>query len=129
MMNFEQHYFEVLSAIETAIVMAYELHPDLRDHLVDQALDNLKRVYGAIMKGRNQPALTLRPLEQACFDAVKTVLDAFLLSAGTEQPITHDEAIQCIKRIQKSINQYQKLQGTPSGTGYLDFLKSFRGSR
>jgi len=127
-MNFEQHYFEVLSGIETAIVMAYELHPDLRDHLADQALDNLKRVYGAIVKGRNRPALAMRPVEQACFDAVKTVLDAFVLSSGGEQPITHDEAILCLKRIQKSINQYQKLQGTPSGTGYLDFLTSFRGS-
>ena len=124
---FEQQYFEVLSAIETALVMAYELHPDLRDHLADKALDDLRRVYGAVMKGRNQPSLALRPLEQACFDAVKTVLDAFLLSTGGEQPITHDEAILCIKRIQKSINQYQKLHGTLTGTGYLDFLKSFRG--
>jgi hypothetical protein len=128
MPSFEEEYFDVLKAIETAIVTTYAAHPDAKDRFVDAALSGLIRTYNAALKGKNPPRLKFNATEQAFFAAVQTTMQAFTATGGltqTERTLSIDEAAQCVKRIQRSVGQMMTAGG-PSGTKYLEFVRDYQ---
>lgn len=125
-MSFEEEYFDVLQTIEGAIVRAYAALPESKDRHVDKGLSGLVRYYNAALKEKKPPSLNLKPQEKPYFDTVKAGLEAHMSGDGLTEAyrmITLEEAVLCLKRIQKSVGQMMKLHGM-SGTAYLEFVKS-----
>lgn len=126
--SFDQEYFEVLKAIEGAIVRAYALYPNLRDADAEDALNGLIRTYKSALKDKKPPTLKLSEGGQAVFDAVKLALEGFMALAllpADERTISLDEALKCVQRIHRSVKQYRKLHGG-SGNAYLEFVKGYQ---
>lgn len=125
--NFEDQYFSQLRAIETAIYAVYSEQSDLVDFQVDKVLNDLERTYKAEKIWRKPPRLKHKPLEAQLYQRVSQALDVFLgrdpeLQIGDEL-IDLDEAIACVKRIQRSVGQ---MTGNARGRqGYLDFISDF----
>ncbi len=129
-------YFDVLQNIEFAIHQTFVQHPELLDYQVNKVLEGLERTIKASQSGRTPPTLRFTPLEQPLYDAVKSICDwrsgqvserpavlsSPLMAQDTINPITADEIIICLKRVQKSI----KLWTTESGMrGYLNYIDQF----
>lgn len=126
--SFDQEYFDVLRAIEGAIVQAYALHPNLRDADAEDALNGLMRMYKSVLKEKKPPILKLSEGGQAVFDAVKVALEGFMSSVlvpAGEGTISLDEALKCVQRIHRSVKQYRKLHGS-GGNAYLEFVKGYQ---
>jgi hypothetical protein len=123
--NFEETYFDVLRAIETAIYQTYQQEPDLVDFQVEKVLNGLTRHYQAQQRNKRAPKLRFNRLENTLLQNVRRVCELHLgrdpdVKIGAEA-ITTDEMIACLKRIQRSVNQM-------SGRGrqaYLEFLHTF----
>ncbi len=126
-MSFEEEYFDVLKSIEGAIVRAYNATPEAHDRQVDKALDGLIRYYNAALKERKPPTLRLKVQEKPFYDTVKAALEAHMSGEGLlekHRMVTLEEAVKCLKRIQRSIQQMIKTRGG-SGTHYLEFVKNY----
>lgn len=127
-MSFEEDYFDVLKSIEAAIVSTYATQPESKDRHAEKAVSGLVRYYNAALKEKKPPNLKLKPPEQAFYDAVKGAVEAHMGGkqlAGDEQPITVEEAVACLKRIDRSIEQMMKMHGM-SGQKYLEFVKGYQ---
>lgn len=132
--KFEDQDLGVLQNIEFAIVSVFRDHPELTDYQVDNALAALIRVYQARSRAHSAPHISLRPLEQDVFEAVKFMCDwrlGELQSQGEEapepgalgwRPNTPDEIVACLKRIRKSISLWTKQGGRQ---GYLSYVNFF----
>jgi hypothetical protein len=128
MASFEEEYFDVLKAIETAIVTTYAAQPEAKDRHVEAALSGLIRTYNAALKNKKPPRLKFNATEQALFDSVQTVMQAFMSAGDLTQPertLSVDEAAGCVKRIQRSVGQMMAAGG-PSGTKYLEFVRDYQ---
>ena len=136
-MKFEEQYQDVLQNLEYAIIMVYREQPELIDFDVLEALEALRRHY--IREVRKQPAkeaiLPQRPKQ--VFHAMKQIsewrlgrsdLEKVSETSGTEvwsareHPITLDELVQCIKRLEKSAKFWNKNGGRQ---GYLTYIDQF----
>jgi hypothetical protein len=131
--TFEDKYFDVLQNIEFGIVRIYREQPDLTDWDALDAIQALIRSYTAEMRGRSRPKIGLSDPSQAVFNSVEAMCEWRL---GREQPLaeggqppdvkmepkTTDEIIACLKRVQKSINRWNKVGGRQ---GYLIFVSDF----
>lgn len=128
MATFEEEYFDVLKALETAIVTTYAAHPKAQDRFVEAALSAHIRTYNAALKGKKPPRLKLNPTEQAFFDNVGAALHAFTAGAGLVGPsraLTAEEAANCVRRIQRSVGQMMAAGG-PNSTKYLAFVRDYQ---
>jgi len=121
--SFEQEYFDALRAIEAAIVTAFADHPDAKDRHADAALNGLTRFYSAALKDKRPPNLKLKETERAFYDAIKAALETQMWDTA-EQTISLEEAVDCLKRIQRSTRQMMKVGGQ-SGTKYLEFVRDY----
>ena len=132
-MEFEEQYVDVLQNIEFAIIGVYRNKPEITDYDAQDAIDALVRFYSAEEQKRNLPSKNLYDLAQPIFDSVKSICEFRLgretLSTSDNQllntiitPITLNEIIACLKRIQKSIRRWNKRGGK---RGYLDFVKGY----
>lgn len=124
---FEDQYFNQLRTIELAIYHTYREHADLADYQVDKVLNDLERTYKAEQIGRKPPRLKHKPLEENLYQRVAAAMALYLgrdpeIQAGDDF-INLDEAIACLKRIQRSV---QLMTGHYRGRqGYLDFIADF----
>ncbi len=122
-LDFEEQYFNVLRAIEVAVLTS--ANDATTDRHVRKALEALARYYGAAIKGRTPQTLRLNGPEKDLFDALKAAVEPYLRGEGlvyNEQAaatITIDEAVLCLRRILRSVGHMG------GGTGYLDFLREF----
>lgn len=131
MASFEETYFDVLKAIETAIVSAYALHPNAKDRHANEALGGLIRTYNAALKEKKPPTLSLDPAERAFYDAVRLSLEAHMQAGATLQDghsLSLEEAVLCLKRIVRSIEQMMSVGGI-GGSKYLDFVRDYQTGR
>lgn len=132
---FEKEYEDVLQNIEHTIVSAYREEPEISDWTVETALDGLTKTYLAEMRGRTPPRLRLDDREQALYDRLQTMCEWRLgrspMTLEDEQgnpvetdipPITLDEIIACLKRIQLSVKRWHKQGGR---RGYLEFVSQY----
>ena len=74
-MRVEDHYFDVLQNIETAIVAVYEDQPSLLDVEVLDAVDALIRTYAWEKDGRGAPTLRLSDRAQRVFDSSRRICE------------------------------------------------------
>ena len=131
--NIEEAYEDVLQNFETAIIIIYRQTPQLTDYSVMEALDVVVRSYEAQARGRETSPRPLPPLDQEVADALRLVCEWRLgrkelkSESGkkikiTDDALTLEEIIACLKRIQKSVKRWNKSHGR---RGYLEFVKDY----
>jgi len=127
--QFEDKYLDVLQNIEAGIVHVYRAHPEMTDWDALRAVEALIRAYQ--QKREFQPGL--KPLQQEVYGLVKIMCDwrlgetQFLDDKGKSvdlpmKPLERSEIIACLKRIRRSIENWNKRGGR---NGYLEFVKQF----
>lgn len=129
MPSFEDEYLDVLQNIEMAIVSVYREHHDLLDYDVDKVLNILWTEYRDEKRGRTTAAPKLGQRAQLVYDRVKEMcewrLGRTIVTAGKPsirvrpEPISVDEIMDCLKRIRKSVDLWNKQGGRQ---GYLYFI-------
>jgi len=135
MSTFEDDYMDVLQNIEMAIVSLYREHRDLVDYDVDKVLNVLWTEYRNEKAERKTPAPMLGENAQLVYDRVKEMcewrLGRKIITAGEEfvrvkpEPISLEEIMDCLKRIRKSVDLWNKQGGRQ---GYLYFIDNNIGS-
>jgi hypothetical protein len=128
MPSFEDQYLDVLQNIEMTIVTVYRENHHLLDYDVDKALNLLWTEYKNQKQDRTTPALKLGESAQLVYDRVKEVCEWRLGRRNEKirgwfkaqpQPLSIDEIMDCLKRIRKSIDLWNKQGGRQ---GYLYFI-------
>lgn len=128
--TFEEKYNDTLRSIELAIVRVYREESALIDYQTLSAVNSLVRVYTAVSRRRNPPALKLDHVTQKVYDSIKLACDGWLGQAPVfdesgqmaelkEDALEVSEVIQCLKRIKRSIEMWQKQGGR---RGYFEFI-------
>lgn len=131
--SFEDQYNDTLRSMEIALVKAYRQHETMTDWEALNALNGLLRMYTAEQRRRTLPNITLKPLAQQSFDALKVTCDGWLGRAPLidefgqvvqlgDNALTLTEVINCLKRIRKSVEMWQKEGGQ---RGYFNFVDQF----
>jgi hypothetical protein len=131
-MAIEEEYEDVLQNLEFGIVQVYRHNRSLLDSDVSDALEALIRLYRS-----GQGTRSLRPSRfdqrtQQVFDSVKAWCDFRLGRTDLPNPdgrrvlgatpLSIDELIACLKRIEKSVRRWTKQNGRQ---GYLNFVEQF----
>lgn len=129
MSSFEDQYLDVLQNIEMAIVMVYREHRDLLDYDVDAVLNLLWKEYRNEQINKATPKPILNANAQLVYERVRQMcewrLGRTVITAGDEfvkmkpEPISIDEITDCLKRIRKSVELWNKRSGRQ---GYLYFI-------
>jgi hypothetical protein len=114
-------------------MQVYRDHPEMTDYDVMEAMEKLRRHY--IREARKQEPVTFNFSERAqlVFDSVKLACEwrlgraEFTTEDGTpleigEMALTVNEIIDCIKRIERSVQRWNKSGGRQ---GYLKFVAQF----
>ncbi len=131
--KFEEKYEDVLQNIEFALAQVYRAHPEMTDFEAHDAMNALIRTYQAEARRHTPLVVKLKPLAQEAYDGVRAMCEWRL---GREElldenekpadlPMTPkmvDEIVLCLKRIQRSIENWNKRGGR---RGYFDFVKGF----
>jgi hypothetical protein len=125
----EDEYPDVLQNIEMAIVSVYRERNDLLDYDVDKVLNLLWTEYRNEKQGRTRPTPKLGENARLVYDRVKEMCEWRLgrksIKAGkgsarlTVERITVDGIMDCLKRIRKSVDLWNKQGGRQ---GYLYFI-------
>ena len=128
MPSFEDKYLDVLQNIEMAIVSVYREHHDLLHYDVDKVLNLLWTEYRNEQQGRTTSTAKLGERPQMVYDRVKESCE-WRLGLRKEKPrgwfvaqpqtISIDEIMDCLKRIRKSVDLWNKQGGRQ---GYLYFI-------
>ena len=129
--EFEDQYLDVLQNIEWALLSLVKDHPELSDHdmlrIIEQALTYYKASHNIRSQQRGNPVIaqsTLTDIRQDIFDRIRSMCEWRLgrLPPPDKQiacnPITIEELILCLKRIEKSIKFWTKQGGRK---GYINF--------
>lgn len=126
-----EKYMDVLQNIEFGIVSAYREIPQATDNNVMCSLEALIDVYAAEKINRQPRKFNLSDSEQRIMESVHEMCECRLgrtkLQSDEEEesplePLTLDEMIQCLKRIQHSVKKWNKMGGRK---GYLDFIVQY----
>lgn len=135
MPSFEDEYLDVLQNIEMAIVSVYREHRDLLDYDVDKVLDLLWKEYMNEQINRSSPAPHLNENAQMVYERVREMCEWRLgrkeIGAGDDfiqekpEPISVSEVADCLKRIRKSVDLWNKQGGRQ---GYLYFIDNNLGA-
>ena len=131
--SFEEQYQDVLQNIEFALVSTYEEYPDMIDADAGNAISGLIRLYQAEQRGRNAPEIRLNPTAKQVSERVHGVCEWRLgrrvmgkdkekVKSGDAKSV--DEIVLCLKRIQKSIETWNRDGGR---RGYYNFVSQFVG--
>jgi hypothetical protein len=130
-MDFFEKYMDVLQNIEFGIVSAYREIPEATDNNVLCSLEALIDVYAAEKIKRQPRKFNLSDSERRIMESVHEMcewrLGRIKLEGDEEEevtlePLTLDEMIQCLKRIQHSVKKWNKMGGRK---GYLDFIVQY----
>lgn len=132
MPGFEEEYIDVLQNIEHGIVSAYRENPQIADHHVLAALEAVIDGYRAENIGRPPRQFNLSEPECQVRDRVRLMCEwrlgraeVRIESEDPENPVritepkTVDETVLCLKRILKSVGQWNRRRGR---RGYLEFI-------
>lgn len=130
-MRVEDQYMDVLQNIEFGVMNTFRQHSDLTDFDVETVYNALIQYYKS--KQSIDPCPQQRTeLRQTLCHSVKTMCDLRLgeTSLETQQggavpqitPISSDEMVLCLKRLQKSVQKWSKQGGRQ---GYLNFVGDF----
>lgn len=131
-MRVEDQYMDVLQNIEFGVISTFRQHPDLTDFDVETVYNALIQYYKS--KQSIDPCTQQRTeLRQTLCHSVKTMCDLRLAETTSLEaenngavpqiePISSDEMVLCLKRLQKSVQKWSKQGGRQ---GYLNFVGDF----
>lgn len=133
MSSFEDEYLGVLMSIEHMIVPIYHEYDEMTDWETLNAINGLIRTYTAEMRHRKTPQLQFDTLEEEVYVRVNAVCEFHLgRESFTDKdgnpvniqvdPVSVSEMVQCLKRIRKSIQLWQKEGGK---RGYFNYVSQF----
>ena len=132
--KFEDEYLDVLQNIEFALANVYRVHAEMTDYDALKALDALIHAYKDEAASRPAPELRLQGLALEAFVEVQTMCEWRLGRSNPLQdrksrphqlelePKTVDEIIACLKRVRRSVENWNKRGGR---RGYFDFIDQF----
>ena len=123
--EFEDQYLDVLQNIEWALLSSVKDHPELSDHDMLRIIEQVLTYYKSQQRGNLIIAQSKLPnICQDIFERVLSICDWRLgkfPSPNKEiasNPITIEELLLCLKRIEKSIKFWTKQGGRK---GYINF--------
>ncbi|MDD5415322.1 MAG: hypothetical protein PHH96_10950 [Smithellaceae bacterium] len=126
-MDLFEKYQDVLQDIEFAIVSIYRENLEMTDYAVMRSLEAIINHYSAEKTGKRPRNYSLDEIEKEIFRQVQSVCEwrlgrpsSFGMPGIT--PISLDEIIQCLKRILKSVEKWNKHEGIQ---GYLRFVSQY----
>jgi hypothetical protein len=133
MNTFEEQYMDVLHNIEFALINMYRENAAMTDYEALEAINGLIRTYTAESRRRSAPELKLNELAQAAYDGMQAMCELHMGRAtltseeGETQSlpvaiITMGEVLQCLKRIRRSIERWNKERGR---RGYFDVVGKY----
>ncbi len=133
MSTFEERYNDPLRSMELALVQAYRTDERMTDWETVNALNALIREYTAVQRRRQPPLIPLSPLAQQPHAELKSVCEGWLGHAPVvdeagqtavlgDKALSLQEVIDCLKRIRKSVEYWQKEGGR---RGYFEFIDGF----
>jgi hypothetical protein len=123
--EFEDQYIDVLQNIEWALLSLVKDHPELSDHDMLRIIEQALTYYKSQQRGNLVIAQSkLTDIRQDIFERILSMCEWRLgrLPPPDKQiacnPITIEELILCLKRIEKSIKFWTKQGGRK---GYINF--------
>lgn len=126
-MDLFEKYQDVLQNIEFAIVSIYRENLEMTDYAVIRSLEAIINHYSAEKTGKRPRNYSLDEIEKEIFRQVQSVCEwrlgrpsSFGMPGIT--PMSLDEIIQCLKRILKSVEKWNKHEGIQ---GYLRFVSQY----
>lgn len=133
MANVEEGYLDVLQNIEFAIISVYRSELTLSDYDVNKILNVLISGYQAELSRRDFSKPNLSTLQERLYESVKDMCEWRLgrkaifkkekhLKVKKLGPLSVEEIIACLKRIQKSVETWTKQGGRK---GYLQYIDQF----
>lgn len=122
--TFEEEYEDHLKDLETGIVEVYRENPTMSDFDVLRALEAAINRYVTEQRQRTPRAFPLRGVDKIVYEELVATSELLL---GRDPPeelsgieaISLDEIIQCLKRVEKSVQRWNKQGGNQ---GYLRFV-------
>lgn len=123
--TFEEEYEDALNVLETGIVTAYREHPDMSDFYVLNALEAVINRYVAEQRQRPPRSFPLRGVDKVVYEGLVADCEMLLGRNSSEtgiEALSLDVTIQCLKRIQKSVQRWNKQGGNQ---GYLRFVSQY----
>ncbi len=126
-MDLFEKYQDVLQNIEFAIVSIYREHLEMTDYAVMRSLEAIINHYSAEKTGKTPRNFSLDEIEKDIFRQVQSVCEWRMgrpssFGMPETKPISLDEIIQCLKRILKSVEKWNKHEGIQ---GYLRFVSQY----
>lgn len=131
-MAIEEEYEDVLQNLEFGIIQVYRQNRSLLDSDVSDALEALIRLYRSEQGNRSPRPSRFDQRTQQVFDSVKAWCDFRLGRTDLTNPdgqrvldvtpLSIDELVACLKRIEKSVRRWTKQNGRQ---GYLNFVEPF----
>ena len=131
-MKVEDEYLDVLQNIEFGIIGAFRADRSLLDLDAKDAVAALIRHYRAEQEQRNPPPMRLGDKAQQIFDSVLPICEWRMgrkgplvpaeLGSPPADPSTLEDIGTCLRRIQKSIDFWNKRNGRQ---GYLSFVAPY----
>ncbi|MGC9951052.1 MAG: hypothetical protein ABSF64_32235 [Bryobacteraceae bacterium] len=131
-MNVEEEFQDVLQNIEFGIIQAFRADGSLLDLDANDAVAALIRRYRAEQEQRTPPPVRLGDKAQRIFDSTLPICEWRLgregpslppeMGPAAAVPNTPDDIVTCLKRIQKSIDFWNKRNGRQ---GYLSFVAPY----
>ncbi len=131
-MSIEEEHQDVLQNIEFVVTQIYRRHPTLTDYGVLRAYEALVQTYTAELSGRPPKPLMLQGGPEGVMLENLRIICEWRLgrinrpnAAGRgeqSEPIDIPTLIQCLKRLIKSVNKWNKSGGQQ---GYLHFMTQF----
>jgi len=132
-MRIEDEHPDVLQNVEFLVARHYREHPEMTDYAVARVYEALIDFYTAEKIGREPRVLIRREEEHELFGETKEMCDWWLgrnpaLFSDSEEPdppprkIEIDTLLQCLKRLQKSVQKWTKRSGRQ---GYLQYMSQF----
>jgi hypothetical protein len=128
-MKFEEQYEDVLQNIEAVIVEAYKADQSMLDYNVMRALQAAIEDYKAENLHRLPKPASLDEKDKEIYKSVRQICEWRLGRVAAEPgedpappPISVDEILQCLKRILKSVEFWNREHGRQ---GYLNYIQSF----
>lgn len=125
-MEFIEEYMGVLQNIEFALLSSVEDHPELTDHDMLNVIEQLINYYKFQPTGDLSSAKRkLNPVQQEILETVNSMCESKLgiqpppIKEMVCDPITQEELLLCLKRIEKSIKFWSKQGGRK---GYITFV-------
>jgi len=133
-MKVEEQYQDLLQNIEFGIIREFRRDSSLLDQDAKEAVAALFRQYRAEQEQRSPPNVPMGERARRVFDNVRSICEWRLGRSGDvaaqelgpppSTPNKPEEITLCLKRIEKSIEYWNKLAGRQ---GYLSFVAQYVG--